>query len=374
MTKAKCMTLCLALVAILGIGVTVWAQEEIEPWTCPPGFEGQTLSVFNWSTYVVDEDDPETEFNEQTIEGFEELCGVTVVYSEFASNEDLLSKIRVDSTAYDIIVPTDYMVSIMAAEGLLRPINLDNIPNFANLNPNLTNTPFDPNNQYSIPYQWGTIGIGYNVNKVSEPITSWYQVFSHEGPVAWLEDSRAMMGIALLLLGYDPNTDNPDEIAEARDFLIENGSNVVYIAQDDGQAWLERGEVDIAVEYSGDIFQLIYDCECEDYAYVIPEEGSVRWVDNMAIPVGARNPELAEVFMDYILDPQVGANLSNYTAYGTPNQASLDLGLIDEELLNDPGIYPSEETEERLFFIADVPSVEQDYNDAWEEVKILVGP
>lgn len=374
MTKAKCVTLCLALVAILGIGVTVWAQEEIEPWTCPPGFEGQTLSVFNWSTYVVDEDDPETEFNEQTIEGFEELCGVTVVYSEFASNEDLLSKIRVDSTAYDIIVPTDYMVSIMAAEGLLRPINLDNIPNFANLNPNLTNTPFDPNNQYSIPYQWGTIGIGYNVNKVSEPITSWYQVFSHEGPVAWLEDSRAMMGIALLLLGYDPNTDNPDEIAEARDFLIENGSNVVYIAQDDGQAWLERGEVDIAVEYSGDIFQLIYDCECEDYAYVIPEEGSVRWVDNMAIPVGARNPALAEVFMDYILDPQVGANLSNYTAYGTPNQASLDLGLIDEELLNDLGIYPSEETEERLFFIADVPSVEQDYNDAWEEVKILVGP
>lgn len=374
MTRIRSTTLCFALLLVFVIPMIAVAQEEIEPWTCPPGFEGQTLSIFNWSTYVVDEDDPETEFNEQTIEGFEELCGVTVVYSEFASNEDLLSKIRVDSTAYDIIVPTDYMVSIMAAEGLLRPINLDNIPNFANVSENLVNAPFDPGNQYSIPYQWGTIGIGYNVNKVDEPITSWYQVFSHNGPVAWLEDSRAMMGIALLLLGYDPNTDNPDEIAEARDFLIENGGNVVYIAQDDGQAWLERGEVDITVEYSGDIFQLIYDCECEDYAYVIPEEGAVRWVDNMAIPVGAKNPELAEVFMDYILDPQVGANLSNYTAYGTPNQAALDLGLIDEELLSDPGIYPSEETEERLFFIADVPSVEQNYNDAWEEVKILVGP
>jgi len=151
--------------------------------------------------------------------------------------------------------------------------------------------------------------------------------------------------------------------------LIQNGQNVTYFHQDDGQAYLERGEVDMVVEYSGDIFQLIADCECEDYAYVIPEEGTNIWTDNLAIPVDAPNPDLAHAFIDYILDPQVGADISNYTAYGTPLKAALDMGLIDPELLNNPGIYPPPETLERLFFIEEVPDAETLYSDAWDEVK-----
>jgi spermidine/putrescine transport system substrate-binding protein len=261
----------------------------------------------------------------------------------------------------------------MAEEGLLEPLNLDNIPNFAHIDDQFKNPPYDPDNTYSVPYQWGTVGIGYNITEVGEEITSWQQMFEYDGPVAWLEDLRAMLGISLVMLGYDPNTDNPDEIAEARDYLIANSGNVVAIAQDDGQAMLARGDVHITVEYNGDIFQIMDECECEDYAYAIPREGTLVWVDNLAIPAGAPNHALAEVFIDYILHPQVGADISNYTAYATPNRTAIEMGLIDEAYLSDTAIYPDEETFERLFFIRDNPETEQLYNDAWDEVKVLIG-
>jgi spermidine/putrescine transport system substrate-binding protein len=366
--------LCLGL-ALVMMTAPIVAQEEtpeaeateivLEPWVCPEGFEGQTLSVYNWTTYIA----------EDTISNFVELCGLAeVTYDTFASNEDLLAAISQGNPGYDIIVPTDYMVAIMVEQGLLDTLNKDNIPNMKNISPDLLNAPHDPENNYSVPYQWGTIGIGYNIENTGEEITSWQQLFEYQGSVAWLEDQRTMMGIALQQLGFDPNTENPDEIAQARDFLVANGNNVRTIAQDDGQALLERGDVDLTIEYSGDIFQVIYECECDTYRYVIPEDGGVIWTDNLAIPVDAPNKALAEVFIDYILDPQVGADISNYTAYGSPNQLSIDAGLIDEVLLTDPAIYPSDETRANLFFVKDVnDEAELAYNDAWDEIKILIG-
>ncbi len=337
---------------------------EIEPWVCPEGFEGQTLSVYNWSTYIAD----------NTIPDFEEACGVTVTYDIYESGEAMLARIRQGNPGYDIIVPSDFTIAVMANEGLLIPIDLEKIPNFEHILDNLKNPPYDPENQYSVPYQWGTVGIGYNTEAVPDGISSWMDMFNYEGNVAWLDDQRAMFGIALTLLGYDPNTENPDEIMEAQQFLIDHGANVVTIAADDGQVWLERGDVDMTVEYSGDIIDMIYECECETYAYVIPEEGSNIWIDNLAIPVDAPNPELAMVFMDYILHPQVGADISNFTAYASPNGTAIEMGLIDEELLNDPAIYPPEEILENLFWITDAPpEVEQMYNDAWDELLIFVG-
>ena len=149
--------------------------------------------------------------------------------------------------------------------------------------------------------------------------------------------------------------------------------NVVYIAGDDGQEMLARVEVDMVVEYAGDIFQVMDECECDTYGYVIPAEGANFWVDSLAIPRGAPNAALAHAFIDYVLDPHVGADISNYTAYGTPNQAALDLGLIDEELASDPGIYPSEETQERLFFAVQDEEREALLNEAWDEIRIFVG-
>ncbi len=332
-------------------------------WTCPEGFSGQKLNVYNWTSYIA----------ENTIPNFEALCGVKVTYDTYPSEDDLLARIRQGNPGYDVIVPSGIVVYPMIAEGLLEPLDKSSIPNLANLNKTLLDLPFDPGNQYTLPYQWGTVGIGYDKTKVGAEVTSWADLFAYGGPVAWLEDIRGMMGTALVMLGLDPNTRNPDEIAQARDYLIDNGNNVVYIAQDDGQEVLARGEADMVIEYSGDIFQIIDECGCDDYAYVIPEEGAYFWVDSVAVPVGAQNKALAEVFIDYLLDPVVGAELSNYTAYGSPNQAAIDQGLIDQALLDDPAIYPPEEVEARLYSIVNDPELEGLYNDAWDEVKIYVG-
>jgi spermidine/putrescine transport system substrate-binding protein len=332
-------------------------------WTCPEGFEGQTLSVYNWTTYVA----------EDTMSNFEELCGVSHTYTTFGGNEELLARIRAGNPGYDIIVPSDYVVTIMAAEDLLIPLDKSKIPNFANIGEIFLDPAYDPGNQYSVPYQWGTIGIGYDRTKVGEEITSYQQMFDYDGPVAWFDDGRIMLAIGLLVLGHDPNSTSEEEINEARDFLIANGENVIYLHQDDGQAYLERGEVDMTLEYSGDIFQLIAECECEDYAYTIPVEGANLWTDTLAIPADGPNPELAHVFIDYILDPQVGADISNYTGFGTPLPAALDQGLVDEALLEFYPIAFPPEMRERLYSAADIPEAEQLYADAWDEVKVTLG-
>lgn len=361
MRKVMGLIVILALLATLPVAAQDATAEALEPWTCPSGFEGQTLSIYNWSTYVA----------EDTISNFEAACGVTVEYSIYGSNEEMLAIMRQGNPGYDLVVPTDYMVALMIGEGMLEPLNYDLIPGVANLDPALLDKSYDPGNVYSLPYQWGTLGLGYDVAKVGD-LTTWAQTFAYEGPVAWLEDARAMFGVALSILGYDPNTSNPEEIAEARDFLIANGANVVAIAQDDGQALLAGGEADIVVEYSGDIFQVMAD-NPDRFNYVIPAEAALLWVDNVVIPAGAPNPDLANVFIDYIAHPQVAADISNYTAFATPNLAALELGLIDPELLANPGIYPTPETKENLFVIEDNPDGEQAINDAWNELKIFLG-
>jgi len=354
----------LVVVLLVPAAIAQDDMTELEPWVCPEGFEGQTLSVFNWSTYIAD----------NTIPDFEEACGVTVNYDIYESNEAMLARIRQGNPGYDIVVPSGDTVGIMIREELAIPLDYELIPNAVNITTELLNPPFDPDNVYSLPYQWGTIGIGYNTENVEGEVTSWDDMFEYMGPVAWLDDRRATLGIALMLLGLDPNSEDPEDIAAARDYLIERGSNVVSIAADDGQVQLERGDVDMTVEYSGDIIDLTYECECDTYAYVIPEEGSNVWIDNVLIPVDAPNPELAMVFIDYILHPQVGADISNFTAYASPNAIAIEMGLIDEELLNDTAIYPDEELLSNLFFVRTVSAeAEQLYNDAWDEMLIFLG-
>ena len=358
--RATTLPLAAALVfGALGFGAAT-AQST---WTCPDGFAGQTLSVYNWTTYIA----------ENTIADFEAACGVRVIYDTYPTDGDMLARMRQGNPGYDVVVPSDVVVPLMIDEGLATELDHDRLPNLANIAPTFLDLDHDPGNVYSVPYQWGTIGIGYDVEAVGFEITSWQQMFEYDGPVSWLEDVRPMFGVVLSILGHDPNTGDPDLIDEAKDYLIANGGNVVYINQDDGQEILLRGEAHIVVEYSGDLFQIMDECACDRYAYVIPEEGANFWVDNLVIPTGASNPELAHVFLDYLMDPHVAADIANYTAYGSPNRAAIRAGLIDAELLEDPGIYPSAETEARLFRIVQDPTLEQRYNDAWDEVRIFVG-
>jgi spermidine/putrescine transport system substrate-binding protein len=372
--------LLLAVMALAALFALPVVAQDGEGWVCPTGFEGQTLSVFNWGTYISDEDDTATDFNENLVQGFEELCGVTVIYDGTMENsEQFYNRMLTGNPGWDLAAPTDYLIPVLIEEGLIIPFNPDNIPNLANMKANLANPWYDEEGIYAVPYFWGTIAIGYNAAVVEEEVTSWMQLFEYDGPVAWLEDRRAMMGVALTLLGFDPNTANEDEINAARDFLLANSENVISIAQDDGQVLLARGDVDMVIEYNGDVFQVAAECaesaSCtSEFVYTVPEEGTNRWVDNMVIPVDAPNPALAEVFLDYLYDPQVAGVNANFVQYGSPNQAAVDAGFILEELLANPGIYPTEEIDANLYGLRDLTLDVQDIFDAaWEDIKLGIG-
>lgn len=337
------------------------AQDAGDAWICPGDFSGQTLDVFNWSTYIAG----------NTISDFELACDVDVNYSLFDNDDEILDVLRQGNPSdYDVIVPSGLILSELIAEELVEPIDLTLIPNMEHVIVELLNPSFDEENRYSLPYQWGTIGVGYSTATFPDGITSWNQVWDYEGNVGWLEESRATIGVALLMLGYDPNTVIASEILEARNYLgNRGGENLTIYPDSDGQDALANGDVDIIIEYSGDIIDLSYECECEDFAYTIPNEGANVWIDNLAIPAGGSNLELAHAFIDYILDPQVGADISNFTAYGSPNQTAIESELIDAELLANPGIYPSDAVRENLFFIQDLGTVTNEvYRDAWDEI------
>jgi spermidine/putrescine transport system substrate-binding protein len=320
--------------------------------------EVRELNVYNWSTYI----DP------AIVPAFEEKFNVHVTYDQFGDNDELLAKIQPGNPGYDVIVPSDYMVEIMIAEGLLEPLDKSKIPNFGNIDDIFIDPPYDPDNTYCVPYQWGTVGLGYDSEAVAEPVDSWAVMFdgSNASRISWLTESRMTLGATLIYLGYDPNTTNPDEINEAKELLLDTKDDVVAFAPDNGQQLLEQGEVDIAFEYSGDIFQLME--ANPNIKYVIPKEGTLIWTDNMCIPKDAPNLDLAHEFINFILDAQIGAQLSEYTQYGTPNKASLPL--LPEEMRNNPGIYPSEETRSRLYFIRSVGEQDLLYEEAWTEIGV----
>ena len=352
------------LLVALPLAVLAQDSEAVEPYECPEGYEGQELHIYNWSTYIA----------ENTVPDFEEACGVTVTYDTYESNEDMLARIQQGNPGFDIIFPGSYIVPVMVDEELLIPIDLELIPNLANIFEPFQERNYDLENEYTVPYLISSLGVGYNTEVFPDGITSWEQVWNHDGNVAWIDDPRIMMGIALNILGLDPNTEDPAEIEAARDYLVENGSNVVTIASDDGQDILARGDVDIAIDYSGDIFSMADECECDTFDYAIPDEGTNFELDAVAIPVDAPNPELAMVFMNYLLHPQVAADIANFTAYGTPNQAAVEAELVDPEYLENPAIYPSEEVMSRLFLLSDVSTEAQElYNNAWDELLILLG-
>jgi spermidine/putrescine transport system substrate-binding protein len=358
--------MCLLLVMFLGAAI-ILAEEggtELEPWVCPDSVQqmaNKTLNIFNWATYI----------GENTIPDFEKACDVTVTLDFFDSNESLLTRLRQGNPGYDIVIPSDYAVSSLIEEGLLLPLDHDLIPNLSNIAEDLRTSPYDPESTYAVPYLWGTFGIGYNAAKIEEPVTSWRQFFEYDGPVAWTEDPRVMLSIALVMIGADANSAEPDEIVAAKQYLLDHSDNVVVIAADDGQEWLAKGDVDMVIDYNGDVFQLGLDCDCDDYVYVVPEEGSGISSGFVGIPMDSQNPGLAQVFIDYLLDPQIGADIANFTTYPTPNQAAIDAGLIDPVLLENPGIYPPPEIRENLYFLLlQDPATEQLFNDVWTEIKL----
>ncbi len=353
------------VLALCGLWLTgIVAAQTTDFWACPVNVAGQTLHVYNWTTYIA----------EDTISNFEALCSVTVMYDTFEEDSILIDELRAGNpNGYDVVIPINFTMETMLDENLLQPLNFDNIPNFADMNPNFVKRPFDPENRYSVPYLWGTTGIGYNRDRVGQTITSWQQVFESSARVAWIDYDRLMLGVALNLLGLNPSSSNPADLAQARDYLVANSQNVTVIADDTGQDLLAAGEVDIVIEYSGDVFQTINQFPDQNIVYAIPDEGTVTDITSLVIPVGAKNKPLAEVFIDYLLDKQVSADIANYTVYGTPNQRTVDEGLIYEDYLNDPAIYPPDAILSKLFVLESDAAIETLFSTTWQEVRALTG-
>jgi spermidine/putrescine transport system substrate-binding protein len=328
MKKVFCTFLLLVLVAGAATQTTT-AETE---WQCPAGLEGQTLHVFSWAQYVA----------ETTIPDFEEACGVTVEYSEYGATAAMLTILQAGNAQYDIVVTNGAFVPELITQELLQPLDYGLLPTLETVTfgPNLQtlNPPLD----YLMPYQWGTTGIAYDVNVVSEPITSWEAFFAYDGRVAWQDDASVMLAAALIQLGYPLPPGDVAQYREAADYLLTVPQNDVFAIAASTQAdLLLQGEVDAIIDRSRNVVRMIQDCDCGDFAYSLPTDGFVGDYDAMVIPTNSQNPALAHAFMDYILVPQVSADLSNALGSASPILEAREL--VNEEILNNGVSYPSPE-------------------------------
>jgi spermidine/putrescine-binding protein len=355
-------------------------QAQID--ACEPGQTDGDLNFYNWTEYIPYGSAAEDYEVTDLVAKFEEEYGVKIVQTFYEDNETMLAQIEAGGAPYDLIVPSDYMVSTMADPevNLLMKVNKNAIPNLSNLDPLFLGLPFDPNGDYSVPYQAGTSGIGYAYEYVddSEGI-SWGLIFDPEmsepyaGKILMLNDERETLGAALKYLGYSVNTTSQEELDEATALLADANSRIAVYDSASFDDLLLQGEVVVSHGWNGGFLGSFdeastdeYDAY-EDYGYAVPVEGGIVWVDLMAIPVTAEHPCTALTFMNFILDAENGGELTNYTYYMSPNLAAHEY--IYPEILEDEMIFPSEETMGELEFIADVGDFSLQYSDAFAQAK-----
>ena len=313
--------------------------------------QAQTVNVFNWSDYIA----------EDTLAGFTAATGITVNYDVYDSNDTLEARMLAGSSGFDVVVPTGNYLQRQIGAGVYQPLNRDLLPNLANMDPALMALAdsFDPGNVHSVIYLWGTTGIGYNVQAVADRmgadyvVNSWDILFNPEIAarfadcgIAVLDDHTEIIPPMLRMLGRPPVTTSEEDFEAAVTALEAIRPHIRYFHSSQYISDLANGEICLAIGWSGDILQAAARAEEAgngvEVAYAIPQEGVNMWFDMLAIPADAPNPEAAHAFINYMMDAQVAANNTNYVAYPNANAASNPM--IDAEILNDPTIYPSDET------------------------------
>lgn len=319
------------------------------------------LNVFIWSEYI----DP------KIIQNFEKEfdCKVTVYLYE-DNEKSMVAKLQGGGASlYDIVVPSDYVIPSMISQKLLAPLRHQNIPNLKNADPQFANREYDPGNKYTVPYQWGTVGL-YVRKKAGETIDeTWGLIFDAKkqiGSFLMIDDSRAAIGAALRYKGYSLNTTDKKQMKEARDILIEAKKRSLGFEGGVGAKNKVLAKVcRIGMVYNGDAVRGMK--EDADTYYFVPKEGGEIWLDNLAIPAKAPNREMAEKFINYILDAKVGAQLSNFNQYATPNKAALEF--IKPEDLKNPDIYPPPDIMKNIEFVKDLGSKTGWYDELWTSIK-----
>ncbi len=321
----------------------------------------EKVVVYNWGEYL----DPEV------LTLFEQETGIDVVYEEFETNEILYPKISSGAIAYDVICPSDYMIQRMIENNLLAEINFDNIPNIKNIGKDYMeqSRQFDPENKYSVPYCWGTVGILYNKTMVDEPITSWSVLWDekYKDNILMQDSVRDAFGVTLKYLGYSLNSTDLDELTEARDLLIKQKPLVQAYVIDQVRDKMIGNEAAIGVIYSG---EAIYtQKENPDLEYVIPEEGSNIWIDSWVIPKNAENKENAEKFINFLCRPEIALMNFEYITYSTPNSEARKL-IEDEAIRNSEIAFPDLSKYDNLETFQYLGTgADQTYGELWNQVK-----
>lgn len=330
---------------------------------------GTTLYVFTWSDYT----------NPEVIAQFESENNVKVVLDTFDTNEDMIAKVRVGNSGYDVVVPSDYAVEIMVKEGLLAPLDKSKLPNITNMLPENMAQYFDPDNAYSVPYLYGMTGIAYNKTVFATPPDSWAALFDtaqlgpYSGKVSMLDDEREAPGAVLRYLGKSVNDTDPATLQQVQDILIAQKPLLTAYNSNDVQRKLIGGEYVIAQAYNGMAIQAILGLEDEfpgdpNIGWVMPKEGGIVWQDNLAIVKDSRNAELAHKFLDFTMRPEIAVKNAEYVYYLTPNAGAVKQLPQELQDLYAQGFAPDAEMYKRLerTRVVENSSV---FTDLWTAVK-----
>jgi spermidine/putrescine transport system substrate-binding protein len=315
--------------AFLGRGLAVASASAVPRFAFS---QTEQVNIYNWDTYI----------GETTLDDFTEATRIAVRYDLFSSNEEMFEKLREDNQGYDVIFPSNNYVERLKKAKMIEPLDHVQLPNVANIAERFHNPPYDPGLDYSVPYFWGTQGIGYRKSVTNPPPTKWADLLASDrfkGRIALLNDADIVRA-ALKFLGYSLDTSDKTQIDEAAEALIKAKPNIKAFAPDTGQDLLSSGEVDVCMEWSGDIQQVI--AEDNDLAYTAPEEGALLWVDAMCIARGAPHRENAHTFINFILNAKVHGQIASEIKFACPNRAAL--AYIPEADRTNQAIYLSDAT------------------------------
>lgn len=339
------------------IGILLLVLTLLTTFAVGCGEKKPSINVYNWGDYI----DPDV------IKDFEKEFGIKVKYDTFATNEDLYVKIKQGGSSFDVIFPSDYMIERMIREDLLVAINKENIPNLSKVDDEFLNLDYDPTNEYSIPYMWGTVGILYNTSMISESIDSWNDLWNekYKGQIFMLDSQRDTIAVALKKLGYSMNTRNIDELEAAKTELIKQKPLVDAYLGDEVKDAMVAGDAAIAVVWSGDAVEIMR--QNSDLEYAIPKEGTNLWFDAMVIPKSSTNKEAAESFINFLSRPDIAARNADYIGYSIPISEGVEL--LPDEMKNNPVAYPDSEAIENTEIFKDPLDIIQIYDRIWTEIK-----
>ena len=318
----------------------------------------ETLHYLTWSDYV----------SPELIGEFERAHGAKVVIDTFSSNEELLAKLQGGASGYDVTVPSDFMVSIMAAQGLLAELDQAALPNLGALEAHLQHLAFDPAHRYSVPYLWGTVGIGYDSAVVTIPPDSWDVLWDerYRGKISMLNDQREVFGAVLRSMGQSMNTTDPLVIEAAKQKLIAQKPLVKTYASDNYSQLLASGDVVLAQGWGGPVARAMADRP--SIRYVVPKEGGTIWADCLVVLQSSKRKALAMTFINFLIDARVAANTSERLLFAASNRESREF--VRKDLLANPAVYPPAELMPRLEWMTDVGKAMRLYDRAWTELKM----